>query len=116
MLRIIHRGIAVVTRLLVSLLEAPQVCVETVMASERLRQVKADLPVLSVLSGGELRDQTAGIKKKSFFYRQKTENQNQSFIDIITKNLYNNMKVGDKYVKIYKSESGVNLNCMILCH
>ena len=57
-LRIIHRGIAVVTRLLDSLLEAPQVCVETAMACERLRQVKSDLPVLSIWPGGELRYQT----------------------------------------------------------
>ena len=42
--RIIHRGIAVATRLLVSFLEAPQVRVEIAMAWERLRQLKADLP------------------------------------------------------------------------
>ena len=52
--------IAVATRLLVSLLKAPQVRVETAMAPERLRQIKADFPVLSIQPGGELRDQAVG--------------------------------------------------------
>ena len=56
----IYREIAVATRLLVSLLKAPQVHVETAMARERLRQIKADFPVLSIQPGGELRDQAVG--------------------------------------------------------
>ena len=56
----IHREIAVATRLLVSLLEAPQVRVKTAIARERLRQIKADFPVLSVQPDGELRDQAVG--------------------------------------------------------
>ena len=60
-LRVIHREIAVATRLLVSLLKATQVRVETAMARERLRQIKADFPVLSVQPGGELRDQAVGL-------------------------------------------------------
>ena len=59
-LRIIHMGIAVVTHLLVSLLEAPQVRVKTESARERLRQIQADFPVLFFQPGGELRDQVVG--------------------------------------------------------
>ena len=58
---VIHQEIAVATRLLVSLLKAPQVRVETAMARERLRQIKADFPVLSIQPGGELRDQAVGL-------------------------------------------------------
>ena len=53
---IIHREIALATHLLVSLLKAPQVRVKTSIAWERLRQIKADFPVLSVQPGSELRD------------------------------------------------------------
>ena len=60
MLRIIYRGIAVATQLLVSLLKAPQVRVKTVMTRERLRRIKVDFSVLSVQPGGELRDQAVG--------------------------------------------------------
>ena len=38
------------------------------------------------------------------------------FIDIITKNLYHKMNLGDDYVQIYISESRVNLNCIVFCH
>ena len=43
------------------------------------------------------------MKKSFFFTDRKQKIKTNSFIDIITKNLYNNMKLGDKYVKIYKS-------------
>ena len=46
------------TRLIVSFLEALQVRIEAIMARKRLRQVKADLTVLSIQPCGELRDQT----------------------------------------------------------
>ena len=55
---IFHKGSAVATRLIVSFLEALQVCIKANMARKRLRQVKADLTVLSIQPGGELRDQT----------------------------------------------------------
>ena len=55
---IFHKGTAVVTRLIVSFLEVLQVRIKTTMARKRLRQVKADLTVLSVQPGGELWDQT----------------------------------------------------------
>ena len=58
---IIHREIAVATHLFVSLIKAPHVRVKTAMAWERLRQIKADFPVLSVQPGGELRDQARAI-------------------------------------------------------
>ena len=54
MLCVIHREIAVAARLLLSLLKAPQVRVETAIARERLRQIEADFPVLSIQSGGVL--------------------------------------------------------------
>ena len=57
---VLFREIAVATHLLVSRLKALQVCVETAIAWERLRQIKADFPVLSVHLGGELRDQAVG--------------------------------------------------------
>ena len=60
MLCVIHREIAVATRLLVSLAKTPQVRVETAMARERLRQIKADFPVLSIQPGVEHRDQAVG--------------------------------------------------------
>ena len=56
MLCIVHKGSAVATRLVVSLLEALQVRIKAAMALKRLRQVKADLTVLSIQPGGELRD------------------------------------------------------------
>ena len=55
---IFHKGSAVATRLIVSFLEAIQVRIKTTMARKRLRQVKADLTVLSIQPGGELLDQT----------------------------------------------------------
>ena len=57
---IIHREIAVATHLLVSLLKAPQARVKTAIAEKRLRQIKADFPVLSVQPDGELRDEAVG--------------------------------------------------------
>ena len=57
---IIHRGIAVITHLLVSLLKALQVRVKTAMALERWRQIEAHFSVFSVQPGGELRDQAVG--------------------------------------------------------
>ena len=53
---IVHKESAVATRLIVSFLEALQVQIEATMARKRLRQVKADLAVLSIQPGGELRD------------------------------------------------------------
>ena len=53
---IVHKGSAVATRPVVSLLEALQVRIKADMAWKRLRQVKADLTVLSIQPGGELRD------------------------------------------------------------
>ena len=53
---IVHKGSAVVTRLIVSFLEALQVRIKATMARKRLRQVKADLTVVSIQPGGELRD------------------------------------------------------------
>ena len=58
MLCIVHNGSAVATRLIISLLEALQVRIKATMARKRLRQVKADLTVLSIQPGGVLRDQT----------------------------------------------------------
>ena len=55
---IFHMGTAVTTRLIVSFLEALQVRIKATMARKRLRQVKADLTVLFIQPGGELRDQT----------------------------------------------------------
>ena len=57
-LRIVHKKPAVAKRLFVFFLEELQVCVKTVMSWKRLRQVKADLTVLFLQSGGKLRDQT----------------------------------------------------------
>ena len=54
---IFHKGTAVATRLIVSFLEALQVRIKATMARKRLRQVKADLTVLSIQQGGELRNQ-----------------------------------------------------------
>ena len=54
---IFHQGSAVATRLIVSFLEALQLRIKATMARKRLRQVKADLTVLSIQPGGELRDQ-----------------------------------------------------------
>ena len=45
---IVHKGSAVATRLIVSFLEALQVRIKATMAQKRLRQVKADLAVLSI--------------------------------------------------------------------
>ena len=56
MLCIVHKGPAVATRLIVSFLEALQVRIKATMARKRLRQVKADLSVLSIQAGVELRD------------------------------------------------------------
>ena len=53
---IFHKGSAVATRLIVSFLEALQVRIKATMARKRLRQVKANLTVLSIQPGGELRD------------------------------------------------------------
>ena len=53
---IFHREITVATRFLVSFLEALQVRIKTTMSRKHLRQVKADLTVLSIQPGGELRD------------------------------------------------------------
>ena len=55
---IFHKGTAVAARLIVSILEALQVRIKATMAQKRLSQVKADLTVLSIQPGGELRDQT----------------------------------------------------------
>ena len=51
-------GSTVATRLIVSFLEALQVRIKATIVRKRLRQVKADLTVLSIQPGGELRDQT----------------------------------------------------------
>ena len=59
MLCIVHKGTAVATRLIVRFLDALQVRIKATMARKRFRQVKADLTVLSIQPGGELRDQTA---------------------------------------------------------
>ena len=53
---IFHKGSAVATRLIVSFLEALQVRIKATMARKRLRQIKADLTVLSIQTDGELRD------------------------------------------------------------
>ena len=53
---IVHKGSAVATRLIISFLEALQVRIEATMARKLLCQVKADLTVLSIQPGGELRD------------------------------------------------------------
>ena len=50
------RTVAVTIRLAVSFLEALQIRIKTTMARKRLRWVKADLTVLSIQPGGELRD------------------------------------------------------------
>ena len=55
---IFHKGTAVATRTVVSFLEGLQVRIKATMARKRLRQVKADLTVLSIQPGGELRNQT----------------------------------------------------------
>ena len=55
---IFHKGTAVAARIFVSFIEALQVRIKATMTRKRLRQVKADLTVLSIQSGGELRDQT----------------------------------------------------------
>ena len=55
---IFRKGSAVVTRLIVSFLEALQVRIKAATARKRLRLVKADLTVLSIQPGGELRDPT----------------------------------------------------------
>ena len=55
---IFHKGSAVATRFIVSFLEALQVRIKATMARKRLRQVKADLTVLSIQPGGVLRNQT----------------------------------------------------------
>ena len=49
---IFHKGTAVAARLIVSFLEALQVHIKATMARKRLRQVKADLTVLSIEPGG----------------------------------------------------------------
>ena len=46
------------TRLIVSFLKALQVRIKATMAGKHLRQVKADLTVLSIQPGGELLGQT----------------------------------------------------------
>ena len=51
-----HKRSAVATRLIVSFLGALQVGIKATMAWNRLRQVKADLTVLSIQPGGELWD------------------------------------------------------------
>ena len=53
-----HKGTVVAARLIVSFLEALQVRIKATMARKCLRQVNADLTVLSIQPGGELRDQT----------------------------------------------------------
>ena len=53
---IVRKGSLVVTRLIVSFLEALQVRIKATMAQKRLRQVKAHLTVLSIQPGVELRD------------------------------------------------------------
>ena len=53
---IVHKRSAVATRLVVSFLEALQVLIKAAMACKHLCQVKADLTVLSIQPGGELRD------------------------------------------------------------
>ena len=53
---IVHKGSAVATRLTVSFLEALQVRIEATMTRKRFRQVKADLTLLSIQPGGDLRD------------------------------------------------------------
>ena len=53
---IVHKGSAVATRLVVSFLEALQVRIKAAIAWKRLHQVKANLTVLSIQLGGELRD------------------------------------------------------------
>ena len=55
---IFHKGSAVATRIIVSFLEALQVRIKATMARKRLRQVKADLTVLSIQPSVELRDHT----------------------------------------------------------
>ena len=52
-----HKGSAVATRLIVSFLEVLQVHIKATMTRKRLRQIKADLTVLSIQPGGELWDQ-----------------------------------------------------------
>ena len=53
---IFHKGSKVVTRLIVSFLEALQVRIKATMARKCLLQVKADLTVLSIQPSSELRD------------------------------------------------------------
>ena len=55
---IFYKGTAAATRLIVFFLEALQVRIKATMARKRLRQVKANLTVLSIQPGGEFRDQT----------------------------------------------------------
>ena len=55
-LRIVYRGTAVATRLIVFLLKTLQVRIEVVIARKRLRRVKADFTALSIQPGGEFRN------------------------------------------------------------
>ena len=55
-LRIVHRGTAVVTRLFVFYIKALQILVETTVTRQRLRQVEANLTVLLLQPGREIWD------------------------------------------------------------
>ena len=55
-LRIFHKGSAVATRLIISFLETLQVRIKATMSRKHLCQVKADLTLLSIQPGGDLRD------------------------------------------------------------